>query len=159
MFVAPAYSFARPNDATPYAANDLIANSTTAGQVVPMQFNLEKISNRGKIVAVRLFTDNEVVVNANFNLHLFRELPVPGVGDNAPFAVGSARPHLGAVACDMTAGSFVTATDKAKRFALTVPIVFEAPFEQRVIYGLLQAAAIYTPAALEVFEATLEIEG
>ena len=78
-------------------------------------------------------------------------------GDNAAFALASARDCLGTVACDMSSGSTLGTADKAKRFALSVPIVAESNIG--AIYALLQAAAGYAPASAELFEATLEIEG
>lgn len=162
MFLAPSYSFQRPSGTTQYAQNELIANSATAAEVVPLKFDVERIGGKGKIVAVRLFTDNEAVTAAIYNLHLFRTDPgVPTNGDNGAYAVASVRDLLATVACDLSSGATVSSTDKMERIALTVPIVFQLPEGARTIYGLLSTgtSGSYTPASQELFEATLEIEG
>ena len=159
MFIAPQASFNRPGNTTQYTANDLVANDVDAADVVPLKFDTSRIANRGKIVAVRLFTDNQVVTVASFNLHIFRTLPVAGAGDNAAYAVASVRDLLATVALDLSSGATASATDKMERVALSVPIVFAGPMEVGAIYGLLQAVGAYTPASAELFEATLEIEG
>lgn len=151
-YVAPRYSFTRPNDSTAYGSADLVANDVDAADVVPLSWRTEV--NGGRITAVSVFTDDETVTNANFNLHLFRAAPAPSVGDNGVYAVTSVANEIAVVALDMTTGSTATASDKFKRFALTVPIVFQG----YVIYGLLATAAAYDPDADERFEITLEIE-
>lgn len=166
MHIAPRYSFNRPANTTQYAQNELVANHATAGSVVPMRFGVSPIRGRGKIVRVRVFTDNEAVTTATFNLHLFSRPPVPTNGDNGAFAVDTARYFIGTVACDLATGAFVTTTDKCKGFVITGGLVFdtlaEAPaLEGGAIYGLLETAAgaTYTPASEELFEVTVEIEG
>lgn len=159
MFIAPQASFTRPANTTQYTANDLIANDTDSADVVPMKFDTSRINNRGKIVAVRLFTDNQTVTVASYKLHIFRTLPTAGAGDNAAYAVASVRDLLDSVALDLSSGATASSTDKMKRVSLSVPIVFAAPLEVGAIYGLLQAVGAYTPASGELFEATLEIEG
>jgi hypothetical protein len=156
MFITPTARFNRPGDTTAYTANDLVANSTTAGLVAPMRFGLDQVNGRGKIVAARLFTSSTVVLNANFNLYLFDVVPSLSGGDNAAFAPATVRDLLGVVALDLTSGASLSAADKIKRIALAVPMAFEAT---GAIFGLLQAAAGYAPANGELFETTLEIEG
>lgn len=152
MFAAPRYSFTRPADSTAYGSTDLVANDVDAADVVPLKWRCN--SGRGRIVAALIFTDDETVTNANFTLHLFRAAPTPSVGDNGVFAVDSTEHHIGSIAMDMTSGATTSSTDKAKRFALTVPIVFGV----EVVYGLLATAAAYDPDGAERFDITLEIE-
>lgn len=161
MFIAPKASFNRPDNGTAYGANELVANSATVGDVVPMRFGVEPLNGKGRVNAVRLFTDDETVTNANFNLHLFTAAPVPSNGDNAAFAVASARQFLGTVPCDLTSGAFVTTTDKAKRFAITGGLGFQCPMNEggMALHGLLESAAAYDPDGAELFEVCLEIEG
>jgi len=164
MFIAPAYSFSRPANTTQYAQNELVANNATAGLVVPMRFGVEAVNGKGRVNAVRFFTDNQNVVTATFNLHLFTRDPgVPSNGDNGAFGVAASEHFLGTVACDLATGAFVTATDKHKRFAITGGLGFQCPMGDggMALYGLIETAtgATYTPASEEVFKATLEIEG
>jgi hypothetical protein len=162
QFVAPSYAFARASGTTQYAENELIAESATAASTKRLKWNVENIRGRGKIVAVRVFTDNETVTAAIFNLHLYRTDPgTPTNGDNGAYAVASVRDLLATVACDMSTGSTTSSTDKVQRFPLTVPIVFQIPAEAILLYGQLSTGTSgeYTPASGEVFEVTLEIEG
>lgn len=162
MFIAPSYSFQRPANTTQYAQNELIANSATAADVVRLKWDTEIVGGKGKIVAVRVFTDNEAVTAANFNLHIFRVDPgVPANGDNGAYSVASVRDLLATVACDLSSGATVSSTDKMERIALTVPIVFQLPAGARTLYGFISTAtsATYTPISEELFEITLEIEG
>lgn len=162
MFVAPKASFSRATGTTQYSELELIAESATAASTSRMKFDMEKTRGRGKIVAVRLFTDNEAVTNGIFDLHLYRLDPgVPTNGDNGAYAVASVRDLLATVACSMATGATVSLTDKVKRFALTVPIVFQLPDSQMALYGQLATgpSGTYTPADSELFEVTLEVEG
>lgn len=159
MIVTPSASFTRPANTTAYGAGDLVANSATAGSVVPMAFSSARLSSgRGRIKRVRLFKDDETATNANFTLHLFSASPTVTNGDNAAFAVATAATHLGSIAADMSSGAFVTATDLIEEFAVSPEINFDLGNE-RLIYGLLEAGAGYVPASGENFTVTLEIEG
>lgn len=160
------YSFARPGDVTPYTATDLVANSTTAAQVVPLKFNVEKSQGRGRITRVRLFTNAANVVTATFNLHLYvRDPGVPTNGDNGTFGVASVQYWLATIACDLATGAEVYGTSKQKGFPIAAPgFTFDcgvdgAAANAQTIFGLLEAAGGYTPASGEVFETSLEIEG
>lgn len=162
QFVAPIYSFARASGTTQYAELELIAESATASATKRLKWNVENIRGRGKIVAVRLFSDNEAVTNAIFDVHIYRTDPgVPSNGDNGAYAVASVRDLLATVACSMAAGSTVSTTDKVKRFALSTPAVFQLPAEAFILYGQLATgpSGTYTPASGEIFDITLEIEG
>jgi len=132
-----------------------VANDVDAADVVPLSWSPEKVGNNGRITAATLYTDDETVANANFTLFLFRQPPSPTVGDNGVFALADVTTLIGTIAMDLTTGATATATDKWKRFALTVPIVFDC----NRIFGLLGTAAAYDPDGAELFEVTLEIEG
>lgn len=161
MFYAPLYSFTRPANTTQYGADELVANSETAADVVPLRFSVDKHNGRGRIVAVRVFTDNQAVTAAIFNLHIFKTDPgEPTNGDNGAYAVASVRDLIVTVACDMSSGSTTSSTDKMKRFALSTAAAFELAIGAP-LYALLSTgtSGTYTPASGELFEVTLEIEG
>jgi hypothetical protein len=157
-FCCPRWSFETPAAHDAYGNSDLVANDVDAADVIPLKFDVSRVNGAGQVKAVNVFTDREVVTNANFILHLYREAPSPSVGDNGAFAVASVRQHVDSVACDMTSGANVTSTDKSKRFALTVPIGFQVG-DGQILYGLLATVAAYDRAGVELFEVTLEIEG
>lgn len=161
MYITPIYSFNRASGTTQYAENELIAESGTAASTNRLKWSVEKVFGRGKIVAVKIFTDNEAVTAAIYNLDLFKSDPgVPTNGDNGAYAIASVRPSIVRVACDMSTGSFVSSTDKVQRFALSTPAVFDIG-GNGYIYGLLSTgtSGTYTPASQELFEVTLEIMG
>lgn len=159
MIISPSASFTRPADTTAYGANDLVANSTTAGDVVPMSFGVSQLPNgAGTVRRVRLFKDDETVTAASFTVHLFSQAPVVTNGDNAAFAVSTARYYIGSVAIDMSTGAIASTTDVWKAAALSPELSFNAR-NSGAIYGLLEAEAGYAPSSGEVFEVTLDIEG
>lgn len=161
MIVTVTDSFARPGNTTQYAANELVANSATAGSVTPLTFTTSALgTGRGIIRRVRLFKDDETTTAASFNIHLFTQSPVVTNGDNGAFAVSTARYFIGTVAVDMSSGAFATTTDLIKSAAASPEINFDlvhvSPRERR-LYGLIETLGAYTPSADEVFEVTLEL--
>lgn len=175
MFICAQASFTRPSDTTQYAQNDLVANSTTAGSVTPLKFNVDRVNGRGQIRRVVIAKSNASATAANFNLHLYSRAPTPTNGDNGAFAVDTSMYWIGTVACDLSsAGEAVTSVSLAKGFTITGGLQFDAevmgapsgtaPNTMRpdnVIYGLIETAtsATYTPTSGETFKVTLEIEG
>ena len=79
----------RPNDSIAYTANDLIANSTVAGEVVPLEFDFTN-AIPGSVLEIKNATvasDNSPGTPGQYYLHLFNTPPVSTVGDNALFNV------------------------------------------------------------------------
>lgn len=165
MIINPSATFDRPTDTTAYASGDLVANSTTAGEVIPLKFNISKLPHKSGVVGyARLFKNHQTVTNATFNLHLFSQSPTVTNGDNGAVAVSTAQYYLGIIAIDMTTGAFVTATDSIKRErkldgtnAGLITFDISSDPAAREIFGLLEATAAYAPQNAEVFEVTLEI--
>lgn len=162
MIVTASDSFTRPANTTAYADNDLVANDVDAGDVVPLEFRTSALgSGRGIIRRVRLFKDDETP--AEFTIHLFTQAPVVSGGDNAAFAVSTARNYLGPVVVDFSTG-LVTSTDAIGFVAVSPEINFDLVHisaSERRLYGLIQMtdAGGYAPASGELFEVTLELAG
>lgn len=148
--ISTSTSFTRPADTTAYAANDLVANSTTAGSVVPMSFTIPKLSGF-KLYKVSIARSNATVTNAKFNLHLYGLSPTCSNGDNGAWLT-TASNWLGSFAVD---GSTQTFSDTSTAYAISATYPFLLLPAGRTIYGLLQATAAYTPASAEVFTVTL----
>ena len=147
--IAP--TFTRPNDATAYADGDLVANSTTAGSVVPLKFGIPwKRSCIIRGASIRK-SDGADVVNATFTLHLFRNTPVVANGDNGALSTDYAE-KLGSIAVGAQTGY----TDDG--YSISFAGNFYVDAIDRFVYGLLEAKGVYTPAALETFVVTLIIE-
>lgn len=140
-------SFTRPADTTAYAANDLVANSTTAGSVVPLTFVLP--AGASKLTRVKLHKTGATATNASFTLHLFEDSPTVTNGDNGAFSSTEAD-KVGTVALDATGSQSSDDTS----VSVTTDIVL-TPDVDRYVYGLLEAEAAYTPESAEVFTITL----
>lgn len=146
----PSANFTRPADTTAYASGDQVANSTTAGSVVPMTFSpcTKGAGRSAQIRRVRISKTGTSVTNTSVRLHLFNVLPTVTAGDNAAIVIASAAAsYLGQI--DVTIGQAFT--DGAAGQATT-----EINFNSLSLYGLLEARGAWTPASAEVITVTLE---
>jgi hypothetical protein len=150
----PGPTFTRPNDATPYASGDLVANSTTAGSVVPIAvvFGFPTTESQIELSRIRLAKSTTGVTNAAFRVHLFSTLPTVTSGDNAAIVIATgAAGYLGqfdiAAMQSFTDGASGTITTGSNRIVL---------IGTGTIYALIEARGAYTPVALETFTLTLE---
>lgn len=151
----PGPTFTRPNDATPYTSGDLVANSTTAGSVVPIAivFGSNTTENQIELSRIRLVKSTTGVTTAAFRIHLFSTLPTVSAGDNAAMVIATgAAGYLGffdiATMQSFTDGAQGTVITGSNRIVLV---------GGATIYALIEARGAYTPVALETF--TLILEG
>jgi hypothetical protein len=148
-------NFSRPADTTAYAANDLVANSTTAGSVAALQLTVTRIAaGSGLLRRLKLHKSGTSVTNANFRVHFFSAAPTVANGDNGAFSATGVASYLGAI--DVNVGQAFT--DGAAGFG--VPnvggeIAVKLSSGQ-IVYALVQALAAYTPANAETFTLTAE---
>ena len=142
----------RPADTTAYASGDLVANSTTAGSVVPITFSNCQRNAGGiaRVRRVRIRKSGTGVANCTIRVHLFTTAPTVGSGDNEAMviATGSAG-YLGSA--DVVVGQ--SFTDGAAG-QLAADILTTG----NTIYGLLEARGAYTPASAELFAVSLELD-
>jgi hypothetical protein len=154
-------SFTRPADTNAYAAGDLVANSTTAGSVVPIRFVRSSIGEGGLMIRkLRMRKSTASLTNASFRLFLFSAAPVPTAGDNANFTTSNLSASNGAA---NFLGRYDITMDQAfsdgawgrggnvqgDDMPLTIP-------NGQDLHGLLQASAAYAPGSAEVFAFILE---
>lgn len=153
--VVAAAAFTRPADTTAYASGDLVANSTTAGSVVPLSFLLVNAGSGGQsqIERARLLTSSTSVTNASFRLHLFETSPTSAVGDNAAFSCTNAS-YCGAMDI-VVAQAFSDGAAGVGVPNIGTRIVVEPT--ATTLYGLLEARAAYTPTSGGTFTVTLEL--
>lgn len=146
-------TFTRPADTTAYASGDLAANSVTAGSVVPLTFNLARVTGRGGMIRrARLRKTGTGITNALFRLHLYSASPTPANGDNGAWSTDKALNYVGSI--DFTVDKAFT--DGASGNG--VPNVgTEIVFTADTYYGLLEARGAYTPISAEVFDISLEL--
>lgn len=165
MIITPSDSFTRPANTTAYAAGDLVANNTTAGNVVPLTFSVAALGKgNGIIRRLRLYKDDETTTAAIFDVHLFSQAPTVTNGDNGVFAVDTSRYFLGTISVDMSSGAFATSGDLAKAVAVSPEIQFDLRSvneAERRLYAFIETGSggSYSPASGELFEVTLEIAG
>lgn len=145
-------TFTRPADTTAYADGDLVANSTTNTEVVPLVFN---VPNRRSCLIRGAFltkSDQTDVANATFTLHLFRSSPTVANGDNGALSTNIAD-KIGTV----NIGQMVAYTDDAYKMTYGGNLYVDSGVS-RIIYGLLEADGVYVPASGETFTVGIVIE-
>lgn len=155
-------SFVRPNDTTAYAAGDLVANSTTAGSVVPMTFPISVGNGRSiQIQAWELYKTGTSATNAIFDLYFFdaTAIPTSSAGDNAAFlaanvlSINKGSEYKG----KLTGGQMLGFSDGCKNvYPVTAPGL-TLRNTNGVLYGVIVAGGAYTPAANEIFAVALNI--
>lgn len=146
-------TFKRPSDTTQYASGDLVANSTTAGSVVPMRFDISDGGDGGMIRRARITKSGTSVTTASFRVHLYSSATITCAnGDNGAWSTDQAANYFGAI--DVTVDKAFT--DGAVGHG--VPLVgTEINFGINTYHGLLEARGAYTPSSAEVFTIELEV--
>lgn len=157
-------TFTRPADTTQYAVNDLVANSTTAGSVVPMYWVMPFGNGKGfKIQEWHIYkSDGADVTGADFDLYLWHTTPVSTAGDNAAFVTANVMAaNTAGFLGILPGGQMLGGNDDAgQTYSLNASnTVYHARHDGFVkLFGLLVAQGTYTPASEEVFEVHLTVE-
>ena len=161
IVVTPSSSFTRPANTTVYTINTIVANSTTAGSVVPLSWTAARVNGgNGYVRRAVMVTSNHTLATAgSFLLHLYNgtAAPTTASGDNAAFSAavtevndfctipitldnkgsdnstGRGQPDVGSECNFVTGGSTTT------------------------IWGILAVTSAYTPLSAEVEKIILEI--
>lgn len=148
-------SFTRPADTTAYTANDLVANSVTAGSVIPLTFGLGYGQNF-KIFQAKIKFNSATNTNGKFLIHLYGSSPTVTNGDNGAW-LSTESSYFGNIAVDSTTQTFSDSSKGIGTYVNTsveVPMLIQADNNYK-FYGLLQATAAYTPTSAEVFTVSL----
>ena len=154
--VVAAAAMTRPADTTAYASGDLVANSTTAGSVAPMEFTAARTAGgTGRVRRVKVAKSGTGVTNAAFALKLYSAAPTVANGDNGAWSSTGAATLIGTVAVTVDQ----VLSDGAAGFGVpsSEPIHFDLSGTNTKIYGLLVATAAYTPASGEIFTVSLDV--
>lgn len=149
--VIPSASFTRPGNITAYASGQLVANSTTAGSVVPMTFAIRN-ENIGSIVRrVRMRKNSTGVSGSAFRVHFYNVAPTVTNGDGGVW-LSTTSGYI---------GSFDVTIDKAFSDGSGGAGVVNNGIDMNVavgtIYGLVEARGAYTPVSGEIITVELEI--
>jgi hypothetical protein len=140
-------AFTRPADTNAYAANDAVANSTSAPAVLTFA-NLVRVGGQGGyITKARIWTDQSTCA-ARFRLHLWNVTQTP-INDNAAFTLlwANRAAYVGSItfAAAATEGS---GSDAAAAADATLRLPFVATGS---LVGLLETLDIFTPASGQRF--------
>lgn len=151
-------NFTRPADTTAYTIGDLVANSVTAGSVVPMTFYVG-YGTGFKLSRVKVKFNSAVVTNAKFKLHIYNASPTCTNGDNGAWLTTESG-YQGSIDVDATALTF---SDNTSAYGIYINTALrETPILDTgvngILYGLLTATAAYTPTSAEIFTVSLSGE-
>lgn len=151
-------TFTRPANTTAYSSGDLVANSVTAGSVVPCSLTLAQSVNRYVTISrVAVAFNDTTLTNASFRVHLYNTCTITAAnGDNGAWSTNKVANWVGAA--DVTVATAFTDGAKGVGIPNTGTQVMTAPTTgARTICALLEARAGYTPTSAEVF--TISVEG
>ena len=132
-------NFNRPADTTAYAANDAVADNTTAGSVTKLSWSIPRAA--GIIRRVRIRKSDQTVATPTIRLWLWDATFTVGAGDNAAFT-GPLQDTLGFVDVAVTSAG----SDDAVGWNNC-----DIPFSVGTVFGLLQTLSAFTPANAETF--------
>lgn len=153
--------FTRPTNTTPYSIGDAVAASPAAlftfGDIAKAKGSV------GHVIGAWLRKSTNVVTAASFRLHLFNAT-VTATTDNSPLAIAWADrakyqgqlTFANMLATASIATSIGETIDSVAGVAVPMPFVCGAAAV--ALYGLLEAAAAYTPGNAEQFQVVLAIE-
>lgn len=149
-------NFTRPANTTAYASGQLVANSTTAGSVVPVTLAVSRINDGPfTIPRIRLKKSNNSLTNAQFRVHLYRNSPTIANGDGATWSTTESE-YLGSF--DVTMDRSFTDLAKGIGIPNNGSAVIGVPASGTVnIFALIEARAAYTPVSGEVFTISAEV--
>lgn len=154
----------RPADTATYAVGDLIANSTTAGSVVPLAIPVSR-SNDATVVlrGIRVKVNDTAWKNSTIRVHLFKDQPTVAVGDNGVLNASetyafSESNYLGSVDVSLlkqTNDGY--AKGSARLTDGTLAEVIDPSTGTINIYGLLETRTAVTPGSGKVFSLVVEV--
>lgn len=157
----PAYSttvtLTRPNDTSPYTANDVIGAAT--GSSAALQFTVgSSDGGHALLTTARMAINLSAVISGmgNFRLYFYNVTPPSALGDNAAWDLpsGDRTAFLGYIdlgtPVDLGSTLYVESTHVDKQVA--VP-------SGGILYAYLVTTGAYTPSASDVFRITLNSIG
>lgn len=147
----------RPANTTAYAFAQLVANSVTAGSVVPQSLALARSNDQaGVILSANLFKSSTVLTSAQFRIHFYNVLPTFTNGDGAAWLTPKAG-YLGSidVTCDR-AFSDASVGIGGPTSGWNIP--FTPVTGTQTVYYVLEARAAYTPISGETFIPVVQVQ-
>lgn len=149
-------SFTRPADTTAYAADDLVANSTTAASVVALQFGVNRLAVR----RVWIYKSTNTTANGSFRAHFYTADPVqtaPTNGDNGALTINPENNYEYVGSADVTINATDVLAVNAHSAGVGTPNTGnEIVSDTGALYVLIEALAAYAPGSAEVFTVVLD---
>ncbi len=155
VVVVTAPTMTRPADTTQYSTGDLVANSTTAGSVVPLEFDVGGGSGMVRKIRIRTNRTSDGTTSAVFRVYLFRTAPTVAGGDNAAFNPANAANFIDAMDVVLNEQFSDGAANSSNGAA--GEINYSLPSGSTKLFGLVRAGAGYTPASAEQISVALEV--
>lgn len=150
-------SFTRPANTTAYGANDLVANSTTAGSVVPLSFKVPVGMGKAyKIIELHIEKTGTTTANAQFTAHFYTASPTAANGDNGAWSTDLSG-YFGSISLT-SMYAFTDGAAGVNSVGDASALCDTTRDNGAIIYVLLQADAAYVPASGETFTVSLGIE-
>lgn len=156
MPAAATATFTTPSGATAYSSGQLIANSATAGSVVPLSFTVcTGTGTSGMVRRVRVKTPDTGFAGQSVRVHLYSASPTVNNGDHAAW-LSTESTYIGYF--DVALTSHFSNAEKG----FGVPHLgseanFECAASTQVIYGLIEARGAITPQGAKLMTVTLEV--
>jgi len=150
-------NFTTPAGTSAYALNNLIANSATAGSVVPMTFTSACRVNggTGMIRRLRIKTPDTGFAGQTVTEYFYRDSPTVTNGDHAAW-LSTESNYIGAVT--VTLDKHFSDYEKGVGTpSVGTEINFDCATGSTAIYGLLVAGGAITPQGAKVITAVAEI--
>jgi hypothetical protein len=157
--IQPSANFTRPANTTAYAAGQLVANSVTAGSVVPLSWTAARIAAGNFFIRrARLKKSTTTLTAASFRLHLYAADPSTAAGisngDGGAWLTKHAS-YLGSIYIAVSkAFSDAAAGQGSPEIGAEINVALASG---QTIYGLLEARDAYAPGNAEVFTVELEL--
>lgn len=155
VVVITAPTMVRPADTIQYSTGDLVANSTTAGSVVPLEFDVGGGSGMVRKIRIRTNRTSGGTTNAVFRVFLFRTAPTVAGGDNAAFNPANAANFIDAMDVVLNEQFSDGAANSSNGAA--GEINYSLPSGSTKLFGLVRAGAGYTPASAEQISVAIEV--
>jgi len=149
-------SIVRPADVTAYAANDAIADSTSAPTLLEFTGCANAVGGQGYIVKTRLLT-NQKTCTARFRLSLYHTAPSP-VNDNAPKPMLYANKDKLIGRIDLDPCNTEDATSDAAFALSTTLLPYVCAAADTTIYCILTTLDAFTPASAQQFYVEITCE-
>ncbi|HEV2530942.1 hypothetical protein [Phenylobacterium sp.] len=148
-------SFTTPASVVAYASGNLIANSATAGSVVPLSFTVCRVNaGTGMVRRARIKTPDTGFAGVTVTLKLYRDSPTNTNGDHGAWLTTESN-YLGSMPVTFDQ-HFSDAEKGIGAPAIGSEINFDCAGGSQIIYGEVVAGGAITPQGAKLMSVTLE---